>query len=374
METQVPGATSLPQIYWAEPDVRDEDYRRLAACFARRRLTQAAEVAAFEAAIARLTSRKHAIAVSSGSTALVSAVLALELPEGSEVLIPALSFPAVPNAIRLAGAAPRPIDIDGATGTLALEPVGRALSARAGAVVAIDYSGLPQDWSRLRRLCDRYGVPLIVDAASSFLGEVGGYPAGSAGLLATFSFHAAKPITTGEGGAVVTDDDALARRLRSIRSHGEEPSRKYIAARCGCNFRMTELAAALGLSQLERREQLIEARQKVIDHYLGDSVIAGRALRGYRDPDVRSSGFTLTILIEERDRVAADLCARNIETRVMWPPLGMSPAYADFSCSCPQTDQFAERCLSLPTHTGLGEQEMMRILDACRDALGEQGQ
>lgn len=347
------------RIAWAKPDLGDDDYRSLRSCFATNWISQGPQVRAFEERVASLAKRRHCVAVNSGTSALVAALLALGISPSADVVIPALSFIAVPHGITMLGAIPVLADVDRTTGMMTPETMAPCIGARTQAVIGIDYAGFAQDWSTVQAHCRTLGIPFIVDAASSFLATVAGSPAGSFGDLTVFSFHSAKTITTGEGGAIVTDDEELVSKLRQIRNHGELPGRKYIYDRLGGNFRMTDIAACLGLSQLTRMRQILEHRHRVIDAYLGNDKIRARAYCLHTDDNMVPNGFTFTVLLPQgRDALRRTLQVNGIETRIMWPVcVNEEPVYEQYPVkvvgNLDNAIQFSRSCLSLPVHCGL---------------------
>ncbi len=362
------------RVCWARPDIGAEDFFALRESFESNWISQGPKVVEFESQIASLSRREYCVAVNSGTSALLALMTALNVPLGAEVVIPAMSFIAVPYAVSAVGATPVLADVDGEAGTITHETVLPCISARTSVVIGIDYCGFANDWERVASLCRERGVAFVVDSASSFLATRDGRPAGSYGDAAVFSFHAAKPFTTGEGGAVVTDDRGLASRLERVRNYGEALDRKYLYELPGGNYRMTDLAASVGLSQLRRADGILERRRRVVDEYLRHATAGGLALRSYRDDGAKTSGFTFTILCEQRDRVALGLAARGIETRSMWPLcVDEQPVYGGLPCKVvgeiTQARSFSRRCLSLPVHSGVGEAEISYIVETLGELL-----
>lgn len=361
-------------VSWAQPSLALGDFTAARSCFDRKWIAQGEAVAALEAAVAHLSGRKFCVAVNSGSSAVIAALTALGVERGAEVVIPAMSFVAVPNAVTFLGAVPVLADLDPSSGMITAGSVEACLTAKTAAVVAIDYSGFANDWRKLQALCRRAGVAFVVDAASSFLATHAGKPAGCHGDLATFSFNYAKPITTCEGGAVVTDNAGIANRLRQIRNHGESAKHKYRWDMLGSNFRMTDPAAAFGLSQLRRREQILRARRAVIQRYMAGEQLRQLALPAYRDPVHQPNGFAFTVLLQNRDHVQRQLAKAGIATRVMWSPcVDEQPLYQKLpwrrNKRLEHTRTFSRSCLSLPLHGELRVRDVHRVVAAVAAAL-----
>lgn len=365
-------------IRWGRPDIGPEEYDAVRECFEANWISQGPKVEEFESVVAACARRRHCVAVNSGSSALLALLTALGVRGGSEVVIPAMSFIAVPYAVSQLGATPVLADIDRTTGMVTAETVGPCVSERTAAVIGIDYSGFANDWASLAELCRRSGVAFVVDSASSFMATYRDRPAGSYGDAAIYSFHAAKPITTGEGGAVVTDDERLAARLKRVRNYGEAAETKYSYDLPGGNYRMTDVAASIGLTQVRRSEIILSQRRRVIAEYLRRPVPGAPALPSYYDPDAHPSGFAFTVLCADRGRVARGLAERGIETRSMWSLcVDEQPVYRELPCKAVGGIQnaraFSRECLSLPLHAGVGEQEVARVVETLSELLDTAG-
>jgi perosamine synthetase len=220
-------------------------------------LVQGKEVQAFEAALAESVGRAHAVAVCNGTAALELALRALDVGPGDEVVCPALTWPSPAHAARMLGAVPVLADIDPHEWNLTADSLRAALGPRTRAVIVVEQFGNPARHAELAAAAG--AVPLVVDAACSLGSRYRGAPCGSHGVISCTSFHPRKVITTGEGGACFTDDAALAARLRMLRNHGQLEPGTFACA--SGNYRLTELAAAIGRAQLLKLEQICAARR-----------------------------------------------------------------------------------------------------------------
>jgi len=362
------------RIRWAQPSINQDDFHSLKECFDSNWLSQGKKVEEFENLVAHYSNRKYCVAVNSGSSALLILLIALGISNTSEVIIPAMSFIAVPTAITRLGALPVLADIDGVTGMITPETVLPCISEKTQAVISIDYSGFTNDWSKLAELCKKSGIPFIVDAASSFLATNHGKPAGSFGYAAIFSFQAAKPITTVEGGAIVTDDEKFASLLSRIRNHGELTGHKYFYDYLGSNFRMTDIAASIGISQINRKNKILSLRHRIIDYYLENKLLKEMAYSGYNDINLIPNGFTFTILHESRDKIKESLFFHGIDTRIMWPCcVDQQPVYQQYPTKkigeLKNSRQFSQLCLSLPLHSDIDKQQINYIADIIKDSI-----
>src|SRR5438034_9583412 len=214
-----------------------------------------AKVAEFEALLAGAAGTEHAVAVSSGTAALHVAVLVLGIGPGDEVLVPAYTFPATANVVALAGAKPVLVDVDPVTMNLDPADAVRRVTGRTKAILAVDLFGRP---ARMEELPD---LTVLEDAAGALGAAHRGRPCGSLGKLACFSFHPRKIVTTGEGGAVTTNDPEVADTVRQLRHHGWQPPGYADMPVAGLNYRISDLSCAVGIPQLERLEELLATRE-----------------------------------------------------------------------------------------------------------------
>src|SRR5437899_8330289 len=231
-------------------------------------ITQGPTIARFERALAERAGGKHAVAVANGTAALHAACWAAGLGPGDEAITTPLTFAATANAVVYQGAQPVFADIDGSTLNLAPDAVKRVATARTRALLPVDFAGLPCEYKHLLPLAREHGWIVIADGAHSFGGASGGRPVGALADMTTLSFHPVKLITTGEGGAVLTDRDDLAEPLRAMRHHGiryADPACpwRYEISEPGHNYRLTDLQAALGLCQLDKLESFWQRRDRI---------------------------------------------------------------------------------------------------------------
>jgi dTDP-4-amino-4,6-dideoxygalactose transaminase len=328
-------------------------------------LTGGAAIADFEHALQERSRAANAVVVANGSVALDLAVAALGIGPGDEVVTTPLTFVATANAVLRAGATPVFADI-GDDRCLDPASAAHAVTPRTKAVITVDYSGLPADVPALRAALPR-PLPVIADSAHSLGASLHGRPVGSLADVTTLSFHPVKHVTAGEGGACLTDDDALAARMRSLRNHGmtstaEERSGshwKYDVTMLGDNYRITTMQAALGLSQLSRLEDTVAARSEIADRYdalLSD--VPGVELPP-RAPDRRSSWHLYAIEIDEdafgcrRDVVIDALRAEGIEATLHYPAvhlLSLYRSHGGLPGTAPRAERLCGRLVTLPLY------------------------
>jgi dTDP-4-amino-4,6-dideoxygalactose transaminase len=267
-----------------------------------------------------------------------------------------------------------PVFCDISERNLCMDPASAAdvISPQTRAILCTDYGGNPCDFAALSALADRHGLPLILDGAQSIGTMYRGKPALSYGLISTVSFHAAKTMTTVEGGMVFTDDEHLAKRMRIIRSQGEDPTRKYHHIEIGHNFRMTELQAAIGLAQLEKLDSFLAGRQELASQYQNEFAAMGLQMPS-EVMGGQNSYFLFSILLNNRDIIADRLKQRGIETRVCYPiTLYDQPILKRFKTHrCPVAENACASVLNLPMFFGMTSAQQNRIINEVQLALGE---
>lgn len=339
-------------------------------------LVQGPMVEKFERRFATICEAEHAIAVSSGTTALVAALQALELGPGDEVITSAFTFAATVNAILESGATAHLVDIRMDDFGIDVDAVEAAITPRTRAIVPVHLYGCPCAIEYIRSLAAAHDLAVVEDAAHAHGARVGDATVGSDGT-AIFSFYGTKNVTTGEGGLVVTDDSALAQRLRLLRNQGMKARYEYEIP--GHNYRMTDLHAAVGIGQLEHLGEWND-RRRLNARRLGDGLgeLDGIVLPG--EPPGRFHvyhQFTIRVTSDspmDRGHLAKALAARGIETGIYYPhPIQHYECYREHArvaaTPTPVADQAAREVLSLPVHPWLSESDLDSLVSAVRDML-----
>ena len=361
----------------SHPDITDAEVRSVVQTLRTGRLSIGPRLAEFEETLAQLVGRRHGVGVSSGTAALHLCLEALGIGPGDEVITPAFSFVASANCVLYVGATPVFVDCDPRTLNLCAKSVESRITERTKAIIGVEVFGNPAGMSELAALTTKHEIPLIEDACEGLGGRIGDEPIGRFGRLAVFGFYPNKQITTGEGGMIVTDDDRLADLCRSLRNQGRAPGGTEAGQglgswltheRLGYNFRMSELHAALGIAQLRRLNELIEARQRVAAAYT-------RRLMGNTDiilptveRDTFMSWFIYVVRLsdrftaDDRDYIIAGLRRHDVGAGDYFPPVPMLPFYrnrfghkpGDF----PVAESVSHRTVALPFFTRLTEREV----------------
>lgn len=373
-------------IKLAHPIIEEDEKRAVIEALESGQLAQGPRVAAFERAFADYCGTKHAVALNSGTAALHVALLshgigtgdlrvgaqhAAPAGEAPEVIVPAFSFAATANAVLQTGA--RPVFVDVREDDFGIDPaqVEAAMTPRTRAVIAVHLYGQPCEIDAIAAICARRGITLIEDAAQAVGAELRGQRTGSYGT-GCFSFYATKNLQTGEGGMITTDDDAVADRARTFRSQGERT--RYVTEELGYNFRMTEIAAALGLAQMPKIDARNEARRRHaarLTELLSPVAAAkdGRIVVPQQLPGRTHVWHQYTIRVTAgrgaRDALQAALRERGIESAIFYPaPIHRQPLYRRLGygdLDFPVAQRLADEVLSLPVHPALSDEEVEAV-------------
>jgi perosamine synthetase len=330
----------------------------------------------FEAGFAELCAVPHGVATCNGTAALHLALLAAGVGPGDEVVVPAMTYVACANAVTYCGATPVLADVTPGTWTLDPGSCAAVMSPRTRAVMAVHLYGHPADMDALRAVADAHDAAVVEDAAEAHGSRYRGRPVGSLGDVAAFSFFGNKILTTGEGGMVTTADAAAAQRVRLLRGQGQDPARRYWHVVRGFNYRMTNVAAAIGVAQLERVQTLVARRDDVAAWYREElEGLAGVRLQR-EEPWARRANWLTGAVLEDpamdRDGVMRRLEDRGIETRPFFPALHHLPAYRELAepGALPVSELLADTGLCLPTSSVMTRADVARVAAELRRALG----
>ena len=346
-------------------------------------LTTGPKVAEFERAVAAVAGAKEAVAISNGTAALHAAMYALGIGPGDEVIVPTMTFAASANGAAFLGGVPVFVDVD--PGTLLIDPdlIEAKITKKTKAVVAVDFAGQPCDYDRLQPIVEKHGLALVDDAAHAIGGSYKNRPVGSLAALSTFSFHPVKHVTTGEGGAIASNDPELIRRMRLFRNHGISTDFRqretagswvYDMVDLGFNYRLSDIQCALGITQLAKLAQSIERRQAIAAAYGA----AFAELPGVRPLSVRkdvSHAYHLYVIQLELEKLGVDrgqvfraLRAEGIGVNVHYRPVHLHPFYRNrFGTKpgdCPVAEAAYERILSLPMFPTMTDGDVCDVVAA----------
>jgi dTDP-4-amino-4,6-dideoxygalactose transaminase len=348
-------------------------------------LTTGPAIPVFEAALQTATGARRAVAVNSGTAAIHAMYFAAGIRAGDEIITSPLTFAATANAALYLGATVRFIDVDPQTGLMDAEAVSAALTTTTRAVVAIDYAGHPADYPSLRQAIPE-GVSLLADAAHSLGGTLAGRPVGTLADASALSFHPVKSITTAEGGAVVTDQDGLADAVARFRTHGITRDRSqmdtddgpwfYEQIDLGFNYRLTDIQAALGTSQLERLPAFLSRRQFLAEAYLRELADVGGIQLPMVLPAVTSGWhlFVIRVPSPTRRTFFERLRELGLGVQVHYIPVYWHPYYRALGYRrglCPRAEEFYSQAISLPLYPRMTDEEFDRVVSIVRRVAAE---
>ena len=361
------------------PDIGEDEIGAVVRVLRSGQLAQGPEVAAFEAEVAGLCGGTQGVAMSSGTAAVHAGLAALGVGPGDEVLTTPFTFAASATPILMLGATPRFVDVDPRTFVLEGESAAAAAGTSTKAAVLVDLFGLAVDPAGVAALVRR-GVRVFEDACQAIGGSRGGKPAGSIGEAASLSFYATKNVTTGEGGMLLTGDPGIAAAARRFRQHGQGERYEYLEL--GYNYRMTDMAAALGRAQLARLDAFQAARRANAAFYarelegiagLSLPVTPAGAVHAYHQYSVLVDAET-TANGAGRDAVRASLAEEGVSTGIYYPsPLHTQPLFEGLGYGpgdFPVAERLAATILALPIHPRLEAEQREYVVRALRRALG----
>jgi len=353
----------------AKPLLGEEEKKAVLEVLDSGMLAQGQKVSLFEKEFANFLGVKHAIAVSNGTTALHTVLLAHGIGPGDEVITTSFSFVATANTIRMVGAIPVFVDIEEDTFNLNPNLIESAITARTKAIMPVHLFGLSADMAKITAIAEKHDLIIIEDACQAHGAAWGGQKVGSFGS-GCFSFYPTKNMTTGEGGMITTNDDAIAKNARLIREHGSE--KKYYHEIVGYNHRMTDIAAAIGREQLRKLPQFNALRKKNAA-YLSDKL---KSIPGIVCPAISPGHvfhqYSIRITPQfpkSREEVIAFLAQRGIGSAIFYPlPIHQQKAYQDWHhYHLPVTGRLASEVLAIPVHPSVTSQELDTIVKAFQE-------
>lgn len=378
---------------YGHQDVDESDIQAVVETLRSDYLTCGPATERFEESIRRATGAGFATAVANGTAALHVACLAAGIGPGDEVIVSPITFAASANCVLYCGGTPVFADIDPKTWNVSPESVREKVTERTKAVVAVDFGGVPVDQPAIRAICDEFGLTFIEDAAHSIGSSLGGVPVGSAADLTCFSFHPVKTVTTGEGGAVATNDPELARRVllfakhgitrdRSLMRHPDEGAWYYEQLELGYNYRISDIEAALGASQMRRLPEFSRRRRELVAYYNAEfSKIPEVSFQHDASPEETTRHlyvlrFDTAALGTTRRFVYDALRAEGIGVNVHYLPVYRLPYYADLGYDpgcCPEANRYYDECVTLPLHCRMSDADaedvvhaVRKVVEACR--------
>ena len=359
------------------PDINEEDLESVREVLMSGRLALGPKTSEFEKAMSDYIGVGHAVAVNSGTSALHLIVRCLDIGPGDEVLVPSFTFAASVNAILYEGATPVFVDIDPETYNIHPECLEARINSRTKAIMVVDVFGHPAEWDDILRVAETHDLKVIDDSCEALGSEYKGRGLGRFGDAAAFAFYPNKQITTGEGGMIVTDNADIARLARSLRNQGRGEMGAWLEhIHLGYNYRMDEMSAALGVSQVSRLDKFMMKRQRVADAYTdrlsGKDWVRPPVVKPY----VRMSWFVYVVALAEgvdRDDVMKTMESLGVPVRNYFPPVHLQPYLRGrFGCAggeLPVTESVASRTIALPFHNNLSEAQVETVVETLEKAV-----
>ena len=366
--------------------IEDDDVEAVVRVLRSGALTTGPEVEAFEADLATACGAKHAVVVANGTAALHCAYAAAGIGPGAEVITSPLTFSATANMVLALGA--KPVFADVSPDTLCLDPaaVARAVTPATRAIAPVDFGGHPADLEALLALARKHDLAVVEDAAHAVGARLGGRPVGSIADLTTFSFHPVKTITSGEGGAVLTNDDSLARKARDFRNHGLVRERNrlerddgpwyYEIQSLGFNYRLTDIQCALGRSQLRKLDRFVTRRAQIVARYRAALSSHPRLTLPAQRPEASPAWHLFALRVaggaEARSRFYLALRERGILSQVHYVLVNDMPLYRQLGHrpeATPIAAAASASLLSLPLYPAMTDDDVERVISAVGEAL-----
>jgi perosamine synthetase len=366
----------------SRPDISQADIDAVVAVLKTPNLSLGPTGPQFEQAFAKFLGKRHAVAVNSGTSALHLLVRALGLTAGDEMITSPFTFVATGNCALFEGARPVFVDIDEATWNFDVSRLQAAITPRTRLLMPVHIFGRPMPMDEIMRLAAARKLPVVEDACEALGATYKGRPVGAFGAASTFAFYPNKQMTTGEGGMIVTNDPHLADLCRSMRNQGRDPAGGWLAhARLGYNYRLSDINSALGLSQLARLPEFLQARERVAQRYLKKLAEMDELVLPAPYRDGRMSWFVFVIRLadrftqDQRDAVLAHLRGQGIGTNNYFSPVHLQGFYreqfgykpGDF----PVTEKVAARTLALPFYNRLSESDQDLVVEVLKAAIAK---
>ncbi|ALF08746.1 UDP-4-amino-4,6-dideoxy-N-acetyl-beta-L-altrosamine transaminase [Parageobacillus thermoglucosidasius] len=363
--------------------IMDEDIEAVVTVLKSPFLTQGPKIHEFERKVADYVGAKYAVAFSNGTAALHGACFAAGIGEGDEVITTPITFAATSNAVLYCGGKPVFADIDDRTYNIDPKEIRKHITPNTKAIIPVDFTGQPADMDAIMEIANEHGLVVIEDGAHSLGAEYKGRKVGMLAHMTMFSFHPVKPVTTAEGGVIVTDSEEYYEKLKRFRSHGiikhnlsrDEGPWYYEMVDLGYNYRMTDLQAALGISQMDKLDCFIERRREIANMYneafkTMDSVIVPMQL------ERTQSGWHLYVLQLKLDKlkrsrreIFESLRAENIGVHVHYIPVYWHPYYQKLGYRkgiCPKAEQWYEQALTLPIFPKMTDEDVNDVIEAVK--------
>lgn len=364
--------------------IEDDDIQAVVDVLKSDYLTTGPKITEFEKSVADYAGAKYAVAVSNGTAALHAACFAAGIGAGDEVITTPITFAASANCVLYCGGKPVFADIDPQTYNIDAKDIERKITARTKAIIPVHLAGQPCDMDAIHKIAGEYHLTVIEDGAHALGSVYKGKKIGALSDMTTFSFHPVKPITTGEGGMVVTDDETLYQKLVLFRSHGITRDASlltedggpwfYQQLELGYNYRITDIQCALGCSQMRKLQRFIGRRRELAARYDEALKDCPHLLLPYQLPQTESGYHLYIIQVTDCDRrkVFEELRAKGVGVNVHYIPVYYHPYYRENGYQdvcCPHAEQLYQRMISIPLHAGMTDEEQDYVIKCIKEAF-----
>lgn len=369
---------------YGRQSISEEDIQAVVDVLRSDYLTTGPKVAEFENIVANYVGAKYAVAVSNGTAALHIACLAAGIQPGDEVIVSPITFAASANCVLYCGGKPVFADIKPDTYNIDPEDIERKITSKTKAIIAVHYTGQPCEMDEITAIAEKHNLVVIEDGAQVISGEYKGKKIGSISDMTTFSFHPVKPVTTGEGGMVTTNNEELYQRLKLFHTHGitreesllthNEGPWYYEQLELGYNYRITDIQCALGISQMKRLDRFAAHRRKLAHRY--DEAFAGckDIITPYQHPDCLSSYhlYMIQVPAEHRREIFENLRNKGIGVNVHYIPVYKLPYYQQHGYQgtcCPNAEAFYAKAITLPLYADMTEEQVDYVVECVKDEV-----
>ncbi|CCH47300.1 UDP-4-amino-4,6-dideoxy-N-acetyl-beta-L-altrosamine transaminase [Pseudodesulfovibrio piezophilus] len=365
----------MPKIPYGRQCIDDNDIKAVTETLCSDYLTTGPKITEFENSVASFCGATHGVAVSNGTAALHATLAALDIQPGDEIIVPPMTFAASANCVLYRGATPVFADVE--EGTLLIDPsrIEEKITDKTKAIIAVDYAGQPCDWDQLHSLALKYNLPLVADGCHALGARWNGKKVGTMADMTVFSFHPVKHVATGEGGMILTNSKQLAEKLRIFRNHGITTDARarektgawyYEMQELGYNYRLTDIQAALGISQMKKLPNFLERRREIATFY--DHQFTKSTVRPLTVHAMAEHAYHLYVVrLQNRDTVYEQLRNKGIFAQVHYIPVHLHPYYKEnlgtFEGLCPVAEAAYQEILSLPMFPSLTDEEMHYVAD-----------
>lgn len=389
-ELAINGGKPIRETYltYGRQNLDEEDIESVVKVLKGDYLTTGPSVKEFEEKIADYVGAKYAVAVSNGTAALHMACYAAGIKKGDEVIVPAITFAASANCVLYCGGTPVFADIDPKTYNIDLKEIENKITEKTKAIIPVDYTGQSVDMDEIRRIADKHNLIVIEDGAHSLGSEYKGKKVGTKAHITEFSFHPVKPITTGEGGIVVTDDKELYEKMLLFRSHGITRDKDLLAHNegpwyyeqidLGYNYRITDIQCALGISQMNKIDKFIDRRRYIVKRYNEAFKDMDEIITPY-EIDYSNSGWHLYVIKLDLERLTCTrkkifeaLQAENIGVNLHYIPVYLHPYYQKLGYKkgiCKNAEELYERMITIPLFPKMTNDDVQDVISGVKKVI-----